>query len=151
MGRALSSLRGRESVNEPLRASDGSLHPLAARVDRTAARGPLVAPADRLAAEAASPRTTPSGTEDFSVAPVESTAAGRLVIAPGYGDVSETGTDGHAGLRDPTVGPSALEGGILRSESLGFDASATRDRASVVSCDEYRLPFLQAMTDRGVL
>jgi glycosyltransferase involved in cell wall biosynthesis len=89
------------------------------------------------------------GVEDFGIAPVEAMAAGRPVIALGHGGVSETVIDGQTGVLYPTPGPAGLEGAILRFESLEFEASVIRDRASVFSRDAFHRRFLQAITDRG--
>jgi glycosyltransferase involved in cell wall biosynthesis len=69
------------------------------------------------------------GEEEFGIAPLEATAAGRPVIAFGRGALTETIVDGVTGLffREQTV--TALTDALERSEVTGWSAEKIRGHA----------------------
>jgi len=78
------------------------------------------------------------GEEEFGIAPLEATAAGRPVIAYGRGALTETVVDGVTGLffREPTV--AALIDALERSEVTGWSAEKIREHALRFSEDVFR-------------
>src|SRR5262245_40822496 len=78
------------------------------------------------------------GEEEFGIAPLEATAAGRPVIAFGRGALTETVVDGVTGLffREPT--PAALIDALERSEVTGWSAEKIRAHALRFSEDVFR-------------
>ena len=78
------------------------------------------------------------GEEEFGIAPLEATAAGRPVIAYGRGALTETVEDGVTGLffREPTVG--ALIDALERGEVTGWSAEKIRAHALRFSEETFR-------------
>lgn len=78
------------------------------------------------------------GEEEFGIAPLEATAAGRPVIAYARGALTETVVDGVTGLffREQTAG--ALEDAIERAEVTGWSAEKIRAHALRFGEDAFR-------------
>jgi len=78
------------------------------------------------------------GEEEFGIAPLEATAAGRPVIAYGRGALTETVVDGVTGLffREPTA--AALIDALERSEVTGWSSEKIRAHALRFSEEAFR-------------
>jgi glycosyltransferase involved in cell wall biosynthesis len=78
------------------------------------------------------------GEEEFGIAPLEATAAGRPVIAYGRGALTETVVDGVTGLffREPTA--AALIDALERGEVTGWSAEKIRAHALRFSEETFR-------------
>jgi glycosyltransferase involved in cell wall biosynthesis len=78
------------------------------------------------------------GEEEFGIAPLEATAAGRPVIAYGRGALTETVVDGVTGLffREPTT--AALIDALERGEVTGWSAEKIRAHALRFSEETFR-------------
>ena len=78
------------------------------------------------------------GEEEFGIAPLEATAAGRPVIAYGRGALTETVVDGVTGLffREQTV--AALSDALERGEVTGWSAEKIRAHALRFGEDAFR-------------
>jgi glycosyltransferase involved in cell wall biosynthesis len=78
------------------------------------------------------------GEEDFGIAPLESMASGRPVVAYGAGGALETVIDGITGVHfhEPTV--DSLSDAIRRLDRLCFDPRAIRQHAEVFDVAAFR-------------
>jgi glycosyltransferase involved in cell wall biosynthesis len=82
------------------------------------------------------------GEEEFGIAPLEATAAGRPVIAYARGALTETVVDGLTGLffREQTA--AALADAVERSEVTGFDPEKIRAHALRFGEDAFRAEMM---------
>ncbi|HET7321747.1 MAG TPA: glycosyltransferase [Longimicrobiaceae bacterium] len=87
------------------------------------------------------------GHEDFGIAPVESQAAGRPVIAYGKGGAAETVVDGVTGVLFPEQSAEALIAAIRRFEALEFQDTVCRRHAERFSGEIFQ-DRLKACIDR---
>jgi glycosyltransferase involved in cell wall biosynthesis len=78
------------------------------------------------------------GVEDFGIAPVESQACGRPVVAFAEGGALETVRDGETGVLFAEASPEALSDAIDRVSSLRFNRNALRSWALGFSRERFR-------------
>lgn len=79
--------------------------------------------------------------EDFGIAPLESQACGRPVIAYRAGGALETVIDGETGLWFDEQTPVSLIEAVERFQSLEFDPERCRENAESFSIDTFRQKF----------
>ncbi|PZR92938.1 MAG: glycosyl transferase [Hyphomicrobiales bacterium] len=85
------------------------------------------------------------GEEDFGIVPVEVMASGRPVIAYGRGGVTETVTDGVAGLFFEEQSPAAIEQVIRKFERMRFDSAAIKAQAAKFHVDKFMSEFVSVL------
>jgi len=78
------------------------------------------------------------GEEEFGIAPLEATAAGRPIIAYARGALTETVVDGMTGLFFREQTPAALIDALERSEVTGWSAQKIRTHALRFSEETFR-------------
>lgn len=81
------------------------------------------------------------GEEDFGIAPVESLACGRPVIALGRGGACETIDDGLTGRLVREATPAAFAEAMRETAGRTFDAATLRTRAERFSADRFDAEF----------
>jgi glycosyltransferase involved in cell wall biosynthesis len=84
--------------------------------------------------------------EDFGLTPVECMAAGRPVVALGYGGAAETVVDGSTGVHFPEQTALALDAALDRLSGADFSPAACRERALLFDQATFRAK-LQAAAD----
>ncbi|MCL5971136.1 MAG: glycosyltransferase [Firmicutes bacterium] len=89
------------------------------------------------------------GEEDFGIAPVESQAAGRPVIAYGRGGVRDTVIPEQTGILFFEQTADALIEAILQAEDMVWDSGAIRLNALQFSPDAFRRDF-QGVVDQAM-
>ena len=89
------------------------------------------------------------GEEDFGIAPVESQAAGRPVIAYGRGGVQDTVIPTQTGIlySEQTVG--ALIEAMVQAEAMVWDSDTIRQNALQFSPEAFRRNF-QRLVDQAM-
>ncbi len=85
------------------------------------------------------------GEEDFGIVPVEVMASGRPVIAYGRGGVTETVTEGVAGLFFEEQSPAAIERVIRKFERMRFDSAAINAQAAKFHGDKFMSGFVSVL------
>ena len=76
--------------------------------------------------------------EDFGIAPLEATAAGRPVVAYAAGGALDTVLDGHTGVLFYEQSPEALGRAIKRVESLSWDRAAIAAHATTFGVEAFK-------------
>ena len=85
--------------------------------------------------------------EDFGIAPVESLACGRPVVALARGGALETVEHGVTGWLVDAATPDAFEAGMREVATQVFDPDVLRQRASAFSTDRFERAFGEAVAE----
>jgi glycosyltransferase involved in cell wall biosynthesis len=85
------------------------------------------------------------GEEDFGIAPLESMASGRPVIAFGRGGALETVVPGTTGLFFATPDAEALAAAIQAAAAIDWDPARLRARAAEFSCERFQTRLLDIL------
>jgi glycosyltransferase involved in cell wall biosynthesis len=85
------------------------------------------------------------GLEDFGIAAVEAQAAGRPVLAYGFGGAAEIVQDGSTGILFGEQTVEAVVESMLRLERMNFDVGACRGNAERFETERFRAEFLDAV------
>ena len=86
------------------------------------------------------------GEEDFGIAPVESQAAGRPVIAYGRGGVQDTVISGQTGILFSEQTVDALIEAMLQAEAMAWDSDTIRRNALRFGPEAFRRDFQRLVT-----
>jgi glycosyltransferase involved in cell wall biosynthesis len=87
------------------------------------------------------------GEEDFGIAPVESLACGRPVIALGRGGACETIDDGVTGRLVSEATPAAFAEAMREIAGRHYDAKTLRARAARFGADRFDAGFRAVLTE----
>jgi glycosyltransferase involved in cell wall biosynthesis len=87
------------------------------------------------------------GVEDFGMVPVEAQACGTPVVALGHGGACETVEDGVTGILVNDNSVDAFAAGLVRAQSIRFDAIAIREHAARFSRERFLADFQTEVND----